>query len=525
MASSTLEFKLDDEKSIITALKKTFSVVLESSNLEQKIISRLEINHIGKKIVVVFYTTGKCLIQGSGGEAFDSIKKKIIDLGLVELKNEKTSKYISDLDENNFYKEKDFIVGFDEAGIGETIGSAIFAAVILSKENLSLFASLKKDIKSLSLRELNYYSDLMKKSKIRYEYVKASAYEVSNSGFTKNRLMDKKYVELTRKLSSHLNKSYILMLDDYGVKEDIKGYFANLDKQGIRYICRDKLDENITACKLASIIARQIRYSELEMLDASNRLQLNGAEVSFGKGASNEQTSNWLKTFRILNPTLDFPDFVRKSWGNVIDVEKEMPRKIIPLHFDCKYCNNRLKRIFAYHTKDEDSLSFYCSSCHAKIDKVHLKNQVFPYILTDTNSLIIGTVSHDLRSTTSIFNGSRLLIPHKIMDEIDTIGKGRKLGAHKEIERLKEFESQGKINIHHCDFEVTSPFDADKKLYDLIAKNNSCALITADKNLALNAYANDAFVFHLINYIPQPKQIVASSTNISPAVASTKTLP
>lgn len=88
------------------------------------------------------------------------------------------------------------------------------------------------------------------------------------------------------------------------------------------------------------------------------------------------------------------------------------------------------------------------------------------------------------------------------MDEIDTIGKTQKNGALNELERLKEFESEGKISIHHCDFEVTSPFDADKKLYDLIAKNNSCALITGDKNLAISSQTNDGFVFHIINYIP-----------------------
>jgi ribonuclease HII/rRNA-processing protein FCF1 len=505
VSSLTLKFQAGEEKSIASYLKSSFKSVSETSDSKQKIISKLELESEGRKVFVIFYSTGKCLVQGSEGPLFDLVRKSLIDKGLIELNTEKTTKYLAELDENNFYKEKNFIVGFDEAGTGETIGSAIFAAVILPKELLDSFSNLRKDIKSLSGPELNYYCELMKKKGVRYEYVVASAYEVCNSGITKNRFMDKKYVELIRKLAPQLNKNYILMLDDYGVKEDILTYLKNLDKQGVKSICRDKLDENITACKLASIIARHIRYSEVKSLEANNLLNLNGKEISFGKGGNSEQTETWLRTFRELNPSLDFPDFVKKSWSNVVKIEKDMPRKIIPLVFNCKNCNNQLKRLLAYHISEEDSLKFYCSICYSKIEKDYLKSQKFPYLLADTNSLVIGTVSHDLRCTQSIFEGSRLLIPHKIMAEIDTIGKGKKIGAHKELERLKELEAKGKIKIDHCDFEVTSPFDADKKLYDLIAKNNSCALITADRNLAISAQANNAFVFHIINYIPMQK--------------------
>ncbi|MEK6927331.1 MAG: hypothetical protein AABX11_02765 [Nanoarchaeota archaeon] len=514
MASSTLGFKVDEERLIVSNLKKSFTIISEYSNPKQRILSRLEIKKESKKVIVNFYATGKCLIQGSDGELFDSIKKSILDGGLVEIKNEKQQKFIAELNENDFYKEKEFIVGFDEAGIGETIGSAVFAAVILPREILHIFSDLRKDIKSLSPSELNYYCELIKKKGIRYEYITTSPYEVCNSGITKNRLMDRKYVELIRKLAPNLNKNYILMLDDYGVREDIREYLKNLDKQGITSICRDKLDEYITACKLASIIARHVRYSEVQMLEKNNRILIEGKEISFGKGGNGEETTNWLKQFRTLYPTQDFPDFIKKAWSNVVEIEKSMPRQVIPLSFTCDGCKKSLKRIFAYHTKDEDSLRFYCSLCYKLLEKNLLKTRGFPYILADTNSLIIGTISHDLRCLTSIFEGSKLLIPYKIIDEIDTIGKGKKLGAHKELERLKVLETEGKIKLHHCDFEVTHPFDADKKLYDLIAKNNSCALITADKNLAIAAQTNDSFVFHLINYIPESK-IESDSTKLN----------
>jgi len=163
VSSSTLEFKAGQEKSIVTDLKKIFSDVSETSKLEQKILSRLEIKKEGKTVFVILYSTGKCLIQGADGQLFDLIKKTVIGFGLSELKTEKPPvKYIAELDENNFYKEKNFIVGFDEAGIGEVIGSAVFAAVILPKESLSLFEKLRKDIKSLSYSELNYYWDLVR---------------------------------------------------------------------------------------------------------------------------------------------------------------------------------------------------------------------------------------------------------------------------------------------------------------------------------------------------------------------------
>lgn len=505
VASSTFEFKAGQEKTIINGLKNDFPFISESSNAAQRIISRIELGKGGEKTIVNFYSTGKLLIQGKEGILFQRVKTLMSQNGLPELTKEKQSKYMSELDENTFYKERDFIVGFDEAGTGETIGSAMFAAVILPKNSLHHFSNLRKDIKSMPYSELNYYCDLIKKKGIKVEYVIASPYEVCNSGFNKNRFMDKKYVDLIRKISHNLNKNYILMLDDYGVREDIKDYLNNLDKQGIKSICRDKLDENITACKLASIVARHIRLSEVESLEKNNRLQFEGKEVSFGKGGNSDQTNNWLKTFRILNPTLDFPDFVKKSWDNVKEIESIFPRKVIPMYFECKTCCSKITRILAYHTSDENSLKFYCSDCNKEIEKDSIPKNSFPYILADTNALVIGTISHDLRCIQSVFEGSRVLIPHKIMHEIDTIGRSKKIGAQKELERLKELEGKGKIHLNNCDFEITSPFDADKKLYDLIAKNNSCALITADKNLAISAHINNSFVFHIINYIPQPK--------------------
>lgn len=374
MASLTLGFKIDEEKLIIEELKKIFVVVSQISKSELKIISRLEVKKNGSVVFLTFYSTGKCLIQGSDGELSDSLKQFTLKKGLIELNAEKKTKYLSELDETNFYKEKNFIVGFDEAGTGETIGSAVFVAVILPKEKLSVFGKLRKDIKSLSPQELNYYCELIKKQGIQYGYVTASPYEISNCGLTKNRLMDKKYVELIRKLSSWLNKDYILMLDDYGVREDITSYLKNLDKQGIKSICRDKLDENITACKLASIIARQMRYSEVFTLEKNNRLQFNGKEISFGKGANDEKMDNWLRAFRTLNPTQDFPDFVKKSFRNVKKIEEEIPRKIIPLHFDCKECNSRLKRIFAYHTTEEDKSVFLLFRVQCQNRKIQFKN-------------------------------------------------------------------------------------------------------------------------------------------------------
>jgi len=221
VASSTFEFNLDEEKLVIDGLRKAFTISSESSDSKQKITSRIEIKKEKEKVIVIFYSTGKCLIQGAEGNLFDSIKTNLSDASLTETKSEKPKKYLAELNENDFYKEKDFIVGFDEAGVGETIGSAVFVGVILPKEKLSLFASLRKDIKSLSFSELNYYCDFIKKNGIKYGYVEASPYEIGNCGITKNRLMDKKYVELIRKLSSQLNKNYILMIDDYGVREDI----------------------------------------------------------------------------------------------------------------------------------------------------------------------------------------------------------------------------------------------------------------------------------------------------------------
>ncbi len=103
-----------------------------------------------------------------------------------------------------------------------------------------------------------------------------------------------------------------------------------------------------------------------------------------------------------------------------------------------------------------------------------------------------------------------MIKPKKIIDEIDTIGKAQKAGAYNELNKIKEFKDQGVIDTALIDYEITDPYDADSKLYNMMAINNSATLITADKNIANNAHADGAFVIQIINYIPQ-----GTTSNIS----------
>jgi hypothetical protein len=78
------------------------------------------------------------------------------------------------------------------------------------------------------------------------------------------------------------------------------------------------------------------------------------------------------------------------------------------------------------------------------------------------------------------------------MQEVDTIGFVKKKGALIEIVRIKELENQNKIKIEHHDFEnITHPFDADKRLYDLVAKNNSCAAHNRGQWISISAESNN----------------------------------
>ncbi|UCD20615.1 MAG: hypothetical protein JSW08_02455 [archaeon] len=502
MSSETFQFNLSEIKKIKELIRNKFRIIVESKDEKQNIILKLILSNNKDSLNLIFYGTGKCLLQGKEGDFFEKISSFLKNsINLTFIKRRDKAKAI-EIDESKLYELKECIIGFDEAGKGECIGPMVFGSVLLPKDKLLLFKDLKRDIKTLSLKELNYYCSLLREYKIKYYYEIISSLEITNFPFNLNRLMDNKYINLIRKYSNVVNQNFLLVIDNYNIRDKLQKYLENLKKNKIEFICKSKMDENVTAVKLASIVARQIRLSKMEELNRLNTLYDNKKSISFGKGASNDITGKWLRVFRKSHPSLEFPDFVRKKWSNVKEIEQRYPKKQIELKFLCPNCKEEISKILIYYNPQKKKINYHCSKCNKIIEKDCLRKK-FTHIICDTNAYVAGILSKDFNSEKPIFEGCCVIQPFKILDEIETIRLSQKRGAQKELEKLKMFQQSGKIKITTKDYEITDPFDADKKLYDMISKNNGCVLISGDYNVADISHANGAFVFKIINYDPE----------------------
>jgi len=500
---TTFEYNIDKLPDIIGEIKNNFSLISEEKNEEQRILSKIALKSQNDKISVNFYGTGKCLVQGKKGFGLNKVEEFIESQLKLEPLKKREIHLSSSINETQIYDTKEFIIGFDETGTGETIGPAIFGGVCLPKDKLKLFDFLPKNLKNLTLKEANYYCDLMKKYGIRFEHCMATAYEFTNSQINKNRLMDNKYIELLRKFASSLNKSYILAFDDYNIRDELKLYLDKLATNGIENVCEYKMDEMVTATKLASIVAKQIRLSIMADLARSNQLYKGREIINFGKGANNEQTTNWLIIYREQNPYLDFPDFVKTNWKNVQEIETKYPKINREISVNCPHCSNKITMLLMYYSNKFIVPSFYCCKCNKNMERKEITFYENLHLMCDTSALVVGALSKEIEGENELFRNPVLILPHKIMSEIDTIKFSSKRGANNELERLKSLEDDNKLKIKKVDFEITDPYDADQKLYDSIAKRNNCVLLTADKNLANNVYTNGVFVIKIINYNPE----------------------
>ena len=139
-----------------------------------------------------------------------------------------------------------------------------------------------------------------------------------------------------------------MIIDDYGIRYELTSYVNELKKQGIEIIVKNKADEQYTACKIASLVARKARMDEIENINNTNVLVDNETKdmVVPGTGAaSNPMTEKYLVMYRKKMPDAELPPFVRRKWANIRKIEQKYPRRIIGLFVICQHCTKELRRI------------------------------------------------------------------------------------------------------------------------------------------------------------------------------------
>ncbi len=303
-------------------LKQRFSLVIKA--VQKGTLEAFEINTPEGKINFKYYKKGKLMIQSSpSNSVYASIVNEISKSFSKVLDNK-----IEVIPKKENELTSDYFIGCDEAGAGETFGSMFLGCVIIPKDNLKIISNIirGKNIRELTGNEINYiYNEI---SNLFNSEIKTYSASEMDAG-SKNQLLDNGYIELINKILEGKSKVSVV-IDDYGIKDELKKFLSSLVSQRIEVIAINKADEQYTACKIASLIARKARIKEIENINEANFLESQTSNESIlpGSGSSsNPDTARYLIEYRKKFPALEFPSFVRKKWKNVIEIETRFPRK------------------------------------------------------------------------------------------------------------------------------------------------------------------------------------------------------
>lgn len=388
----------------------------------------------------------------------------------------------------------DYFIGCDESGAGESFGSMFLGCAVIHKVHLKTICDIVqgRTIRELSKQEVSQMLNGIKDTFQSDVKVYTPSIIDDNS---KNVLLDRGYIELISKMIQGKTRVNIV-IDDYGVRHELIRYTNNLKNSDVEIIIKTKADEEYTACKIASLVARQARMDEVDYINKTNTLVEDGTMemISPGTGsASNPLTEKYLALYRQKFPDAEFPSFVRKKWANIDRINKKYPRRLTGLFVVCGSCNENLRCIDVMFEKTSGT-KFYCTKCSNFISVDHF-HQYFKrnVISLDTSSLISRILSKDLKSN-QYFKDNDFLLPTYIYEELDRKQPDMKRGAQKEISELVDFKTNSIIGFDDIDTHtLASGAPNDKKLLAVL-NNRNAAVLTKDRTMASFAEI-DHFVF------------------------------
>jgi len=479
----------DDYMKIVNDLKSRFTITERPTQQGTK--EAFTIKTTEGKINFTYYKNRKFMIQSSPSNSVYVIlienMSKILSLTPTE-KEEIIPKEESEL-------ISEYYVGCDESGAGESFGSMFLGCAVIPKKNLESICDIVKgkNIRGLNERELNQILNAVSGS---YEgNVKIYSASELDSG-SKNVLLDRGYMDLID--SAIQGKSEIsVVIDDYGVQHELVKYLKKISSENTIIVVKNKADEQYTACKLASLIARKARADEITHINNTNTFVDNETkEMIFpGSGAaSNEMTERYLKEYRKRLPDAEFPSFVRKKWANIIKIDEKYPRRRTGLSVVCEHCSKELSRVDVMFDK-KSGTKLYCSRCSNLISvpnfRTHFKKNT---ITLDTSTVISRIVSKDLNSN-QYFKENDFLLPSFVYEELDRKQPDIKRGAQREITELREHKLNGLIGFDDFDTHLLASGVAnDKKLLAVLDNRNACVL-TKDTNMAIFAEVKHFVLF------------------------------
>ena len=242
---------------------------------------------------VIIYKSGKVVISG---REIEKLRDFFVELS--ELNK----------DDNKFR----YLIGIDETGKGEIIGSIIICGVLIDTSVTDL-KEIEKIISGIDTKgkkqNIKKYEEVFQKIislGVQHKIQEISPEELKPK--KTNLIMTEKVIKLLGELTLNIRErnSLRITIDDFGfkAKDRIKEKYKLSE-----VIIEPKADDNYIECKVASIISRYHREKFLEYINSSEEYTIEGIKPLNGNLAD-PNTIEWLKKWKETKGKL--PKFVKK---------------------------------------------------------------------------------------------------------------------------------------------------------------------------------------------------------------------
>lgn len=445
------------------------------------------------KVLFILYNSGKLTLNKPNEVEVIEIKEMIDKI--VDSKFKSTNKSI--------------LLGFDETGKGEVLGHIILAGVKFP-------SSLKEEIEDIvgaadtkNKRSLQYWDQLyqsidnLKPSGL--DFITERIPPSHADKFNLNKIMDVVYQRIISALVRNVTdiKSCSIVIDDYGIGNNLEMFLHSLDKMGSVIIVEEKADDNYLEAKLASIIAKRERERLM------NNIAKKYGDIGSGN-AGDLVTKKWLEEWK--KSGKPWPWFVKQSFKTVRELDgKKEPIKEDPpirhtllskdsldafnqgrlsvssLSIVCPYCNNIARSIILATKQQQLGYEIRCIKCKHIIDDINTTLLYYNgYILPDSNAIIEHIISNDLGNS-KLFENFTFLLHPKVREECD---KGR---GKRELEAIADYASIGVIELKELDVDIDDTKTNDELIVNA-AKDSNAILLGRDKTVYAHALSKGIFV-------------------------------
>ncbi len=224
---------------------------------------------------------------------------------------------------------KTWCVGLDETGKGEIFGYLHVVGVVFHNSIFKELESIVGNTDTKRKHGVEFWNQIYEELKAmmdgKFFYIEERISPDDIDGFNINELLNITYIRVLKRIfPGRIDaKDARIVIDDYGVSDELKDFASELERQGAEVVIATRSEDEYLETRLAAIIAKWLQVQTLEKIRQNPEYTVDG--LTIGSGNTNEDaTLKWLKKW--YKSGKDWPWFVRKSYRTVYRMDEKLSR-------------------------------------------------------------------------------------------------------------------------------------------------------------------------------------------------------